>query len=279
MNIATSRELTIDSVTTTGNLDAKAGKNLVIDTATVGSNLTASSTGGNISKTGTVQVTGTKTLSAPMGTVGGFITELPSDIKPSTTPTPSPQVTTNVVPVQPPALPNPDSTVTPAGGSIGASASTGGTSIGGTSTVGTSAGGTGVGGTSTGEASTRGTSTGGTDAADSSTTSASAPGGKSVSGGFTDAKPLVLAQSLASSFIYAIPESTFSHSNPKAVVALEARMSDGSPLPAWMTFNPVRKVITGIPPKGVAGEFLIKIIARDQFGGEAQTVLKMNVGM
>ena len=55
-------------------------------------------------------------------------------------------------------------------------------------------------------------------------------------------------------------------------------MADGSPLPLWMSFNPVRKVITGTPPKGVGGEYQITIIARDQFGEEAKTVLRINIG-
>jgi hypothetical protein len=108
--------------------------------------------------------------------------------------------------------------------------------------------------------------------------SATVPVGTSVSGGFTAARPLELAQSVSASFIYPIPESTFSHSNPNAVIALEARLSDGSALPAWMSFDPVRKIITGTPPQGISNEYEVTIIARDQFGGEAKTVLRINVG-
>jgi len=46
-----------------------------------------------------------------------------------------------------------------------------------------------------------------------------------------------------------------------------------------MSFDPVRKIITGIPPKGTSREYNIRITDRDQFGGEAQTVLKMDVGV
>ena len=82
----------------------------------------------------------------------------------------------------------------------------------------------------------------------------------------------------AASFMYSIPENTFSHSNPKVAITLGASMADSSPLPAWMSFDPVRKVIMGTPPRGVVSEFEIRITARDQFGGEAQTILKLNVG-
>ena len=112
-----------------------------------------------------------------------------------------------------------------------------------------------------------------------SSNSASGKGGKSGTGGFTDTIPLSIAQSVATAFIYPIPENTFSHSNVKAVITLEARLADGSELPAWMSFDPSRRVITGTPPKGVAGEFQIRITARDQFGAEAQTSLKITVGI
>ncbi|MEI8355700.1 MAG: putative Ig domain-containing protein [Deltaproteobacteria bacterium] len=102
---------------------------------------------------------------------------------------------------------------------------------------------------------------------------------KFVSGRFTEAKLLIISQPVSASFIYPIPESTFSHSNPTAQVALEARMAYGSPLPAWMSFDPVRKVIMGTPPEGATGGFEIRITAKDQFGGEAQTFLKITVGM
>ena len=173
---------------------------------------------------------------------------VPTEQIPLPTPGPPLSVTTIVVPVQPPPLPSFDTAGTPAGETL--------------------SGGTSTGGTSTGRIET---------GANSSSTAASAPGGKTVSGGFTDAKPLTVAQSVATAFIYQIPESTFSHSNPKAVVALDVRLADGSPLPAWMSFDPARKIISGTPPIGSSSEYNISISAKDQFGGEAQIVLKMYV--
>jgi filamentous hemagglutinin family protein len=109
--------------------------------------------------------------------------------------------------------------------------------------------------------------------------STSAPGGTVVTGGFTDAKVLGFAEPKSSAFVYSIPESTFSHRDIKAVIALEARLSDGSPLPTWMSFDPVRKVLTGTVPKGVKGEYKIRVIAKDQYGGEAFSELTVKVGM
>ena len=204
---------------------------------------------------------------------------VPTEQLPPSTPVPPP-TTTTATPTQPPPLLNLGAGGTSTGSSDGVSTGgiptggSGGTSTGGTSTGGTSTGGSGTGGTDTGTGGSGGTSTG----TDGSSTSVSALGGRSASGGFTEAKPLIIAQPAASAFTYPIPESTFSHSNPAAQVTLEAKMVDGAPLPAWMSFDPVSKVITGTPPAGAVGEFEIKIIAKDQFGGEAQTLLKMNVG-
>jgi hypothetical protein len=113
---------------------------------------------------------------------------------------------------------------------------------------------------------------------DNGSGAATAPGGTSVSGGFINARQLVLEQPVSGMFIYPIPENTFSHNNSKAIVALEARMADGAPLPEWMAFDSVRKIVSGTAPKGVSGEFKIILIARDQFGGEARTVLRVKVG-
>ena len=81
----------------------------------------------------------------------------------------------------------------------------------------------------------------------------------------------------ATAFIYPIPQDTFSHSDAKATILLTVRMADGLPLPAWMSYDPVKKVIIGIPPQGMTGEYEIVVIANDQFGGEARTKLKVKV--
>jgi hypothetical protein len=90
---------------------------------------------------------------------------------------------------------------------------------------------------------------------------------------------LGFAEPKSAAFVYSIPESTFSHRDIKAVIALEARLSDGAPLPAWMSFDPVRKVLTGTVPKGVKGEYKIRVIATDQYGGEAYSELTVKLGM
>jgi filamentous hemagglutinin family protein len=102
-------------------------------------------------------------------------------------------------------------------------------------------------------------------------------GGTSFSGGFVDAKPLAVTTAEFNSFVYAIPMDTFTHADAKATVSLTVRMADGSPLPAWMSFDPVKKVISGIPPQGLTGDFDVIVIANDQFGGEMKTTLKVRI--
>jgi hypothetical protein len=95
--------------------------------------------------------------------------------------------------------------------------------------------------------------------------------------GFLSAKLLAL-EPMSLSFVYPIPESTFPHSDPSAVVEIQARMEDGSPLPPWMLFDPVHKIVSGTAPKGTTGAFRIMLIARDQLGQEASTILTITIG-
>ena len=95
--------------------------------------------------------------------------------------------------------------------------------------------------------------------------------------GFLSAKPLAL-EPMSLSFVYPIPESTFPHSDPNAAVEILARMEDGSPLPPWMLFDPVHKIVSGTAPKGTTGAFRIMLIARDQLGQEAATILTITLG-
>ena len=79
-------------------------------------------------------------------------------------------------------------------------------------------------------------------------------------------------------FIFPVPQGTFRHNNPEAVLTLEVRMVNGSSLPFWMSFDPKQKVLSGTPPPQAKGEYPVEIIARDQFGGVARTVLLVKVG-
>ncbi|MGE5641339.1 MAG: putative Ig domain-containing protein, partial [Clostridia bacterium] len=73
-----------------------------------------------------------------------------------------------------------------------------------------------------------------------------------------------------SSSLY-IPEDAFAHTDPSAIVHLEARMADGTALPAWLRFEGNRGTFAGVPPEGLIGQLEIEVIARDTEGREAHT--------
>ncbi|HYF17631.1 MAG TPA: Ig-like domain-containing protein, partial [Ramlibacter sp.] len=70
-------------------------------------------------------------------------------------------------------------------------------------------------------------------------------------------------------FDYRIPSDAFAHTNPGAVVRLQASLANGDPLPAWLTFDPVAGRFSGTPPSEFAGVLDIRVVARDAQGLEA----------
>ena len=73
------------------------------------------------------------------------------------------------------------------------------------------------------------------------------------------------------SISFSVPLDAFAHADPTAIVELQARLADGSALPAWLNFNAETGSFTG-SPAGAYGHFDILIIARDAKG--AQQVVK-----
>ena len=74
-----------------------------------------------------------------------------------------------------------------------------------------------------------------------------------------------------------IPGDAFAHTDPVAVVVLEARFADGRPLPEWLKFDRALGTLTGEPPRGLSGEIEIEIVARDTEGREARATFKLSL--
>jgi Putative Ig domain len=74
-----------------------------------------------------------------------------------------------------------------------------------------------------------------------------------------------------------VPADAFAHTDPTAIVHLEARLEDGSPLPAWLRFDGMRGVFTGFPPVGSDEALGIEIVARDTAGREARTHFTLEI--
>ena len=62
---------------------------------------------------------------------------------------------------------------------------------------------------------------------------------------------------------YNVPQDAFAHTDPAAIVRLEARLASGAPLPTWLRFDAARGLFTGVPPEGLRGELEIEVIAKD----------------
>jgi hypothetical protein len=72
-----------------------------------------------------------------------------------------------------------------------------------------------------------------------------------------------------------VPEDAFAHTDPAAVVHLDAHLLDGSPLPAWLKFDGVRGSFHGVPPEGLTGSLEIEVVARDTAGREARASFQL----
>lgn len=78
--------------------------------------------------------------------------------------------------------------------------------------------------------------------------------------------------------LYVVPTDAFVHTDPKAQVELIAKMVDGSDIPDWLTFDAKKGEFKGIPPEGFRGKLLIKVVARDDAGRTAETIVRINIG-
>jgi hypothetical protein len=76
---------------------------------------------------------------------------------------------------------------------------------------------------------------------------------------------------------YLIPVDTFVHTDVEAKVALSAFMIDGTPLPTWLNFDGEKGEFSGLPPESFYGELLIKVVARDDDGRQAETIVRLRV--
>jgi VCBS repeat-containing protein len=75
-----------------------------------------------------------------------------------------------------------------------------------------------------------------------------------------------------------VPRDAFAHTDPQAIVMLEARLADGAPLPAWLRFESLRGEFAASPPEGLVGVTEVEVIARDTEGREAHAFFALQVG-
>ena len=91
-----------------------------------------------------------------------------------------------------------------------------------------------------------------------------------------DQLPVTISQ--GANLTHQLPKDTFAHTSRSAKMKFESRLSDGTPLPSWVKFNPARLSYSGTPPKGSDGSYEIVVIAKDQLGNQADARFNVNIG-
>jgi hypothetical protein len=79
------------------------------------------------------------------------------------------------------------------------------------------------------------------------------------------------------SAVLRVPADAFAHTDPTAIVYLQARLANGAPLPGWLEFDGLRGLFSGTPPEGLEGNLEIEIVARDNEGREARTRFTLEI--
>ncbi|WP_205119519.1 putative Ig domain-containing protein [Paramagnetospirillum kuznetsovii] len=77
---------------------------------------------------------------------------------------------------------------------------------------------------------------------------------------------------------FAVPADAFGHTSAEAGIQLAAKMSDGRPLPPWMSFDATRGVFVGEAPEGFKGALAVVVTARDNGGHEVATNFRIQIG-
>ncbi|MCP4076407.1 MAG: OmpA family protein, partial [Gammaproteobacteria bacterium] len=77
-------------------------------------------------------------------------------------------------------------------------------------------------------------------------------------------------------FEYQLPGDTFIHSNEDALIDVDAKLTDGSPLPEWISFDQQEMKFVAKPPLGFRS-ITVLVAAQDKNGHSVETSIKINV--
>ena len=81
-----------------------------------------------------------------------------------------------------------------------------------------------------------------------------------------------------SQFSYVIPGGVFADEDAGDTLSLSAALSDGSPLPAWLVFNPVARTFSGTPDDGDVGIIAVRLTAMDGSGASTDAIMYLVIG-
>lgn len=79
------------------------------------------------------------------------------------------------------------------------------------------------------------------------------------------------------SFSYDLPDNTFTDIDPGEILNYSASLVDGSPLPSWLTFDPISLTFLGTPSVNDYGALEISVIATDASGASVSDVFALNI--
>ncbi|NVK01156.1 MAG: hypothetical protein HWE12_06395, partial [Oceanospirillaceae bacterium] len=77
---------------------------------------------------------------------------------------------------------------------------------------------------------------------------------------------------------YQIPVDTFVHVSDGAKLTYLAALEDGSRLPDWLRFDEERGEFRGTPPEDFIGVLVIRVVALDEAGNQAVTLVRLVIG-
>ena len=77
--------------------------------------------------------------------------------------------------------------------------------------------------------------------------------------------------------MFEVPNGTFVHEDSGEPLRYVATLSDGSPLPSWMTFDPATQTFSGEAPNGTATQLDVIVKALDSASQEAQVQLRVQI--
>ncbi|OAN52951.1 hypothetical protein A6A05_10350 [Magnetospirillum moscoviense] len=76
---------------------------------------------------------------------------------------------------------------------------------------------------------------------------------------------------------FSIPVDAFGHSSTEAAITLAAKLTDGRPLPTWLSFDTVKGAFIGQAPEGYNGALSVVVVARDNAGNEVSSTFEIRV--
>lgn len=94
---------------------------------------------------------------------------------------------------------------------------------------------------------------------------------------FVNVQPGAQSMEANQTAVVQLPSGVFANSDTSAKTSVEAELSDGQPLPTWLSFNKANGQFTGTPPAGTSGTLEIRLLATDNRGNTARADFTLRI--